>query len=233
MTSSNVLAANSTAERPFRRGAMLFVLLTGQAMATIDNSIINVAAPAIRTDIGATGALLQMIIAGYLLAYAVLLITAARLGYDYGYRRVFIAGVAVFTMASLICGLAPDAATLIGARIAQGVGAALLVPQVLSLIQRHFEGAERARIVGYYSMILALGVTLGQLLGGVIVTVDIFGLSWRPAFLINVPIGLLLLACAGSVLPARGAVRHRLDGVGVAVLNSLDDTCCRALDLWS
>jgi MFS family permease len=199
---------------------MLPILLIGQAMAAMDTSIVNVAAPVIREELGISGALLQMVIAGYVLAYAVLLVTGARLGDDHGYRRLFVGGVALFTVASLACGIAPETGTLIVARIAQGIGAALMVPQVLSLIQRHFDGAERARAVGYYSMILALGVTVGQLLGGVIVTVDILGLSWRPAFLINVPLGLLLLYYSGSVLPeTRGVTKRKLDTAGVIALS--------------
>lgn len=222
MTSTKTAAMTDSsvaAQYPLRRGAMIVILLTGQAMAAMDNSILNVAAPAIRDDLGASGALLQMIVAGYLLAYAVLLITAAQLGNVHGYRRIFIAGIALFTAASLACGLAPNASFLIAARVVQGVGAALLVPQVLSLIQRHFEGQARARVVGYYSMILAVGVTLGQLLGGVIVTVDFFGLGWRPAFLINVPIGLAVLAWAAAALPdTRGTAGRKFDLAGVAVL---------------
>ena len=213
-------AAGAAAERaPARHRLMLLVVLVGQFMAAVDTSIVNVAAPAIRHDLGISGALLQLVIAGYVLAYAVLLVTGARLGDDYGYRRVFVLGVAIFTLASLACGLAPSTAVLIVARVVQGVGAALVVPQVLSLIQRHFEGPARARAVGYYSMILGLAVVIGQLLGGVIVTVDLFGLSWRPAFLINVPIGLAVLLLARTVLPAtRGAAKRKLDVAGVVVL---------------
>ncbi len=213
-------AAAAAAERaPARHRLLLPVLLVGQFMAAVDTSIVNVAAPAIRHDLGISGALLQLVIAGYVLAYAVLLVTGARLGDDYGYRRVFVIGVTVFTLASLACGLAPGTAVLIVARVVQGIGAALVVPQVLSLIQRTFEGAERARAVGYYSMILGLAVVIGQLLGGVIVTVDILGLSWRPAFLINVPIGLAVLLLARTVLPAaRGSVKRKLDVAGVVVL---------------
>ena len=214
-------AAAAAAERaPARHRLMLPVLLVGQFMAAVDTSVVNVAAPAIRHDLGISGALLQLVIAGYVLAYAVLLVTGARLGDDYGYRRVFALGVAIFTAASLACGLDPGTAVLIVARVVQGVGAALVVPQVLSLVQRHFEGAERARAVGYYSMILGLAVITGQLLGGVIVTVDILGLSWRPAFLINVPVGLLVLLSARTVLPpTRGAAKRKLDVAGVVVLS--------------
>ncbi|KWO48469.1 MFS transporter [Burkholderia ubonensis] len=198
---------------------MLPLLLIGQGMAAMDTSIVNVAAPALRADLGISGALLQLVVAGYILAYAVFLITGARLGDDYGYRRLFVTGLAIFTVSSLACGIAPGTWLLIVGRIAQGVGAAMLVPQVMSLIQRSFEGPARARAIGYYSMILGLGSTAGQALGGVIITADFAGLSWRPAFLINVPIGIVLLARARSVLPAlAGPERRKLDLVGVALL---------------
>ncbi|WP_232466013.1 MFS transporter [Burkholderia ubonensis] len=209
----------ATPERAAPHRRMLPLLLIGQGMAAMDTSIVNVAAPALRADLGISGALLQLVVAGYILAYAVFLITGARLGDDYGYRRLFVTGLAIFTVSSLACGIAPGTWLLIVGRIAQGVGAAMLVPQVMSLIQRSFEGPARARAIGYYSMILGLGSTAGQALGGVIITADFAGLSWRPAFLINVPIGIVLLARARSVLPAlAGPERRKLDLVGVALL---------------
>ncbi|NRR32705.1 MFS transporter [Oxalobacteraceae bacterium] len=199
---------------------MLPLLLAGQAMAAMDTAIVNVAAPALHEDLGISGALLQMVVAGYILAYAVFLITGARLGDDHGYRRLFIIGTALFTAASLACGLAPDTMFLVVARVIQGLGAALMVPQVLSLIQRQYEGQAKVRAIGFYSMILGLGAACGQLLGGIIITVDLFGLSWRPAFLLNVPIGLLLLAYAPRHLPAvRGLAPRQLDLVGVLLLS--------------
>ncbi|KVC65631.1 MFS transporter [Burkholderia ubonensis] len=214
---AGVLPATPERAAPHRR--MLPLLLIGQGMAAMDTSIVNVAAPALRADLGISGALLQLVVAGYILAYAVFLITGARLGDDYGYRRLFVTGLAIFTVSSLACGVAPGTWLLIVGRIAQGVGAAMLVPQVMSLIQRSFEGPARARAIGYYSMILGLGSTAGQALGGVIITADFAGLSWRPAFLINVPIGIVLLASARSVLPAlAGPERRKLDLVGVALL---------------
>lgn len=214
---AGVLPATPERAAPHRR--MLPLLLIGQGMAAMDTSIVNVAAPALRADLGISGALLQLVVAGYILAYAVFLITGARLGDDYGYRRLFVTGLAIFTVSSLACGIAPGTWLLIVGRIAQGVGAAMLVPQVMSLIQRSFEGPARARAIGYYSMILGLGSTAGQALGGVIITADFAGLSWRPAFLINVPIGIVLLARARSVLPAlAGPERRKLDLVGVALL---------------
>src|SRR5580658_2910415 len=209
-------AVASAANHPL----MLPVLLTGLVMAAITNSIINVAAPALRQDLNMSGALLQMVIAGYVLAYAVLLILGARLGKDHGYRKIFVVGAALFTAMSLACGLAPEPISLIVARVVQGAGAALMVPQVLSLIQLRLEGAARARAVGLYSTILALGVVIGQLMGGLIVSMDVFDLSWRPVFLLNVPIGLILLAYSKAALPAtKGVNKPKLDVVGATMLS--------------
>ncbi len=210
---------SSTAPRT-RHRLMLPLLLAGQAMAAMDTSIANVAAPVLRNDLGISGALLQMVVAGYVLAYAVLLVTGARLGDDYGYRRLFLLGVGLFTASSLACGLAPVTALLVTGRVAQGVGAALMVPQVLSLIQRSFNDQERARPIGYYSMILGVGAAAGQLLGGIAVTADVWGWSWRLAFLINVPIGIGIIACGQTALPeSRSDQRHKLDLTGVLLLS--------------
>ncbi len=188
----------------------------------MDGSIANVALPSIQRDLGATGAMQQLVLSGYLLMLAGFIVTGARLGDVAGHRRVFLWGLALFTAASLGCGAAPTPAALVTARAVQGVGAALLIPQVFSLIQRHFHGAARRRAVGWYSMVLALGVALGQLLGGLLVSADLFGLSWRPVFLINVPVGALLLvtvvraplsADAGGRTGRAGARRFDVPGV--------------------
>ncbi|WP_100449169.1 MFS transporter [Glycomyces xiaoerkulensis] len=184
---------------------LLAVLLIAQTMASMDGSIANIALPAIQRDLGATGATQQLILSAYLLALASLIVTGARLGDLAGHRRAFRWGLALFTAASLACGLAPDPVALVAARAVQGAGAALLIPQVFSLIQHHFQGAARRRAVGLYSMVLALGVALGQLLGGLLVSADLFGLSWRPVFLLNVPVGILLLAVIRRMPPAADA----------------------------
>jgi len=215
-----------TLETPARTrgtGALLTVLVTGQAMATMDSSIVAVAVQTIRSGLHASGAVLQMIASGYVLSFAVVVVTGARLGDLWGRRRLFLAGVGGFTATSAACGLAPSAGALVGARIAQGVMAALMVPQVLSLIQRHFDGEKRARAIGVYSFVLALGVAGGQIAGGLIVTADLFGASWRPALLVNVPIGIVLLAVGSRVLPPDPPVpadrpRPRLDPVGAVLL---------------
>jgi MFS family permease len=149
----------------------------------------------------------------------VLLITGARLGHLHGYRRMFLLGVGSFTLASLACGLAPDPGTLVVARFVQGAGAALLVPQVLSGIQLNFAGDARTRALGLFVLALSGSAVLGQILGGALISADLFGTGWRPAFLINVPIGLALVPAARRWLPADpGGRAARLDLAGVAVL---------------
>lgn len=200
--------------------SLLAVVLAGQFMAILDASIVNVAAPTMRADLGATGSGLQLVVSGYTIAYAVLLITGARLGGLFGYRRLFLVGLAVFTAASLMCGLAPSAGLLTAFRLLQGAGAALMVPQVLSLIQITFEGTARARALGVYATVLSCGVVAGQVLGGVLVTADLFGTSWRPVFLVNVPIGLALLAVGARTLPVAHVRREQgLDLPGLLTLS--------------
>jgi EmrB/QacA subfamily drug resistance transporter len=216
------LPVRRTRERAAARpGAVLAVLLTGQFMAILDVSIVNVAAPTLRTDLHASGAGLQMVIAGYIISYAVLLITGARLGDRFGHGQAFRAGLAGFTLASLACGLAPNTATLVTFRLIQGAAAALMMPQVMSLIQRTFAGAARARALSLYSAVIACGAVVGQVLGGVLVSADVFGTGWRPVFLVNVPIGIALLVSARRHLSGdRGEPRRQLDPGGVVLLSA-------------
>jgi MFS family permease len=203
------------------RWLMLIILLGGQFMALLDVTIVNVAMPTIGRTLHASGAALQLVVAGYTVSYAMLLITGARLGELYGRRRLFLAGVAVFTLSSLACGLAPGIGVLIAARFLQGAGAAAMVPQIISVIQASFSGPARARALSAYSAVLASGFVAGQVLGGVIVSANLFGAQWRPVFLVNVPIGLAVLALVPRVVPpdTRQPSRsgRRLDLVGLAV----------------
>jgi len=202
-------------------GVVLAIVLTGQLMAVIDVNIVNVAVPAMQASLHASGASLQLIVAGYTISYAVLLVTGARLGDILGHRTLFLAGIGLFTLASLGCGLAPSAGALVALRFLQGVGAAAMIPQVLSLIQRTYTvPGPRARAMTMYATIIAGGAVLGQVLGGLLVSANIFGSSWRPVFLVNVPVGLLVLVCGARLLPGQG---HRdqtrlLDLPGLAVL---------------
>ncbi|MEU4478895.1 MFS transporter [Micromonospora sp. NPDC023966] len=208
-------------ESPRRTAALLTVLLTGQAMASMDTSIAAVAAPAIRADLAGPPAVQQLMLAGYTLTFAVLVVVGARLGARHGYPRIFLLGLAGFTIASLACGLSPGPVALVLARVAQGAAGALMVPQVLALIQAAVPAAARARAIGAYSMVLALGVAAGQVLGGLLVTLDLGGLTWRAAFLINVPVGVLLQLVGRRVfagLPADPPRREPLDLPGVVLL---------------
>ena len=204
--------------------ALLAVLVAGQFIAILDVSIVNVAAPVMRSDLGASGAGLQWVVAGYTIAYAMLLITGSRLGGIFGFGRAYLAGVSLFTLASLACGLATSTAELIVFRCLQGTGAALLVPQVLTLIQRRFTGRRRTTALGLYQASVAGGAVLGQVLGGVLVGADVLGTGWRPVFLVNVPFGIAIVLIGRRELwgdrpePVGGSAWGRLDMPGVAVL---------------
>ncbi len=222
---SNILTRDARAgvfagrDRPVRPGLVLTIVLIGQFMAVLDASIVNVAAPSIHASLRASGASLQLVVAGYTITYAVLLVSGARLGDIVGHRRVFLAGLVLFTLASLGCGLAGTADLLIALRFAQGAAAALMIPQVLSLIQRTHAGPARARAMSRYSAVLAGGAVMGQLVGGLLISANLFGSSWRPVFLVNVPIGVALLAVGARALPrGRGRPGRTLDLPGLALL---------------
>jgi MFS family permease len=200
---------------------LLTVLLMGLFITNVDIAIVNVATPSIHEQLNASGSELQLVVSGYVLSYAMLLITGARLGAMYGYRRLFLIGLGVFTVASLGCGLAPNAAVLIVARVIQGVGAGLMVPQVLTGIQLNFAGAARARAIGFYSVALSIGAVAGQVLGGILVSANLFDTGWRPIFLINLPIGAVVIVAALRFLPVHRAGKPQpLDLWGVATLSS-------------
>ncbi|MEV0973798.1 MFS transporter [Microtetraspora glauca] len=198
---------------------VLPVLLAGQAMASLDSNIVTVVLPSIQRAYAADGATVQLIATGYGLTMGVLIVTGARLGDLLGHRRAFLSGVAGFTAASALCGLAPSVAVLVVARVAQAVAGALLIPQVFSLIQLRFAGRARERAVGLYAMVLGLCVAVGQLLGGLVAGADLPGLGWRAVFLINLPVGLVVLAIGRRTLPVAGGDRSvRLDPAGVVLL---------------
>lgn len=199
---------------------LLSCLLTAVFMAILDVAVANIALPMIQRTLGASGAELQLVTAGYIAAYAVLLIPSARLGVRLGYRPVFLAGLGLFTAASLMAGLAWSSSALIAFRLLQGVGAALLMPQVLSLIQHGFQDKKRARALSMYAAVIAGAAIVGQIAGGLLVSANIGGLSWRPVFLINAPIGLVLLALSWRFLPrvARPQIKPSLDAFGALLL---------------
>jgi MFS family permease len=215
-------SGQSTEQRPstvkkVHKNAVLALLLVAQFMAVLDVTIVNVAAPSVRADLHASGPVLQLIVAGYTVAYSVLLIMGSRFGDRFGHARVFAVGIFCFTLMSLACGIAPNSATLVAARLLQGTAAAFMMPQVMSLIQRTFEGSDRARAVSLFGGVIAVGATFGQVVGGLLVTANLFDLGWRPIFLVNVPIGLVLGVLVLVFAPRpRGDATRGFDPLGVA-----------------
>ena len=202
-----------------RHWLALPVILAGTFMVTLDFFIVNVAIPSIQRDLHADSAAIEWLVAGYGLAYAALLITGGRLGDLYGRRRSFGAGLAVFTLASAACGLAPGAAWLIGARVAQGVGAALLAPQVLAIIGTIYVGADRARAFAAYGVVLGIASACGQVIGGLLIQLNLLGLGWRGCFLVNLPVGIAALLLAPIAVPeSRAPSGSRLDVGGAALV---------------
>ncbi|MFF0742444.1 MFS transporter [Streptomyces sp. NPDC004111] len=190
---------------PAALGALgLFTVLLGAALPLIDFFIVNVALPTIDRELAAGPALLELVVAGYGLAYAVLLVLGGRLGDMFGRRRLFLYGMAAFGLTSLACGLAPDAWTLVGARVAQGAASALMLPQVLATIQSATAGARRAKAMSLYGATAGLSMVAGQILGGLLVAADVAGTGWRSIFLVNVPV-----AVAGLLLAVRSVPESR------------------------
>ena len=198
---------------------MLATVVAAQFMFGVDAFIVNVAIPTIATELHASAAQIEAVIAIYLIAYATLVVTGGRLGDIYGTRNVFVAGVAGFTVTSLWCGLAQSGPELIVARLAQGATAALMVPQVLATIHLLFADASRARAFGIYGIVLGLAGAAGFMLGGVLVTLDLAGLGWRAVFFVNVPFGAVIIAAALRIMPmAPRRAGTRLDVPGAIVL---------------
>ncbi|MEZ5076851.1 MAG: MFS transporter [Solirubrobacterales bacterium] len=198
---------------------LIAVAVAGSGMAFLDGTVVNVAVPDIGRDLGADGAALQWILNGYLLTLASLILLGGSLGDRYGRRRVFVAGIGVFTAASALCAAAPTAEVLIAARLLQGVGGALLTPGSLAIIEAGFRPADRARAIGAWSGLSGVSTALGPLLGGYLVE----AISWRAIFLINLPIGAATIWAARrhvpeSLDPEAGAGRLDTRGAALAAL---------------
>ncbi|MFB7493662.1 MFS transporter [Streptomyces sp. NPDC056161] len=196
----------------------LTVLLCATFMQFLDVSIVNVAVPSIQRDLHAGSGTVELVASGYTLAYACVLITAGRLGDRYGYRRLFVTGMAVFTLASLACVVAPDSATLVLARVVQGLGSGLMAPQVLSVIQVEFPPSSRGKVFGSYGTAIGTATVVGPVLAGLLIALRLPGLDWRLVFAINIPVGLAAMAAFRLIPPSVRQVRERLDPVGVALV---------------
>ncbi|MDT0317356.1 MFS transporter [Streptomyces millisiae] len=201
-----------------RRSVALASILLATFVGHLDSSIVLLALPAIREELGASYGQTQFVVAGYTAAYAAGLVTGGRLGDLHGRKRVFQLGVAAFTLLSAACALAPDATALLTARTLQGLSAALMLPQVLAIVQATFAGSERARAIGAYGATMGLAWIAGPLGGGALLAWDPGGLGWRALFLVNLPVGpLILLAARRTVVESRGP-RQRLDLAGALLL---------------
>ncbi len=199
-----------------RRWLALASVMTALFMVLLDVSIVNVAIPAIRSNLSANNADIQFVIAGYGLAYAVLLITGGRLGDIFGRKRLFIIGMSGFVIASALCGLAQSAIMLDLSRVLQGAMAAMMYPQVLSVIQVTFPPQERAKVFGLVGAVIGIATITGPLAGGLIIRDDITGGSWRWIFLVNLPIGIAaLIAATRLITESRAPNATRLDFGGV------------------
>ncbi|AUM20112.1 MFS transporter [Rhodococcus ruber] len=196
----------------------LVAILLAAFVDLLGVTIVTVALPSITDDLAASSTQSQAMLSGYSLTFAVGLITGARLGRLLGLRRAFVIGVAGFTMASLACGLAGAAWVLVLARVMQGLFAALMVPQVLAFIQLMYDPSERAKPMAAFSALLGIAAAAGPILGGVLIALDLYGTGWRGVFLVNVPIGVVVVALAWRALPPARARGHiRLDPVGLAL----------------
>jgi len=195
----------------------LAVLLLGGFLTVFDLFVVNVAIPSMQADLGASFAEIGFVVAGYALAFGMLLIAGGRLGDTYGRRRLFTSGVLGFAGASLLCGLAPDTVSLIVARFLQGAAGAILFPQIYALLRVMFDETGRRKAFGLLGMTLGLAAIAGQVLGGLLVGDNIFGLGWRIAFLINVPIGLVMVALVRAIPESRVTDAHRVDWLGIAL----------------
>ena len=201
--------------------APLAVMLTGTFMIVLDFFIVNVAIPSIQRDLHAGPAGIEWVVTAYGLTYGVGLITGGRLGDRYGRRRMFLIGLAIFTLASLACGLADGAPVLIVSRAVQGLGAAVAGPQTLALVGVAYEGRQRVTAVTAYGVTLGLAAVLGQLFGGLLIQANVLGLDWRSCFLVNLPVGLAaLIAAPRLVAESRGQAGDRIDLVGTALVTA-------------
>jgi len=199
-----------------RRGWTLGIVSTGLFMVVLDNLVVSVALPSIRRELGASIQALEWTVNAYVLAYAVLLLTGAALGDLLGRKRVFIAGITLFTASSAVAALAPSIGVLIAARASQGVGAAIATPLTLTLLADAFPPSQRGLALGIWSGISGIAVALGPLVGGAVIELS----SWHWIFWINVPIGIVLVPLAAARLQESRGPARRLDVRGLMLVST-------------
>src|ERR1700736_3850568 len=190
-------------------------VITAAVMDLLDSTITQVAAPTIRHELGGSYAVIEWVTAAYALAMAVGLLTGGRLGDIFGRRRVLLAGMAGFVLASAACAAAQNAGELIGARAAQGLLGAIMLPQVFGLIRDMFEAHEMGKAFGVYGPVMGLSAMLGPIAAGGLISANVLGTGWRMIFLVSVPVGLVALVMGARVLPAGRA--HADIGAGAGL----------------
>lgn len=194
------------------------LLLMGNFMNLIDVSIVNVALPSIQRNLGASASQIEWVSAAYVLAFAAGLLPFGRFGDKLGRKRLFLLGVALFTLASALCGLAQNMTMLIGSRAIQGLGGAMMVPQVMAIIHVMFPPDQKARAFALAGVVVSMGAVTGPLLGGALITADIHGLDWRPIFLVNLPVGIFVILAGLRWIPALQRDRDMtIDWIGMVV----------------
>ncbi|BBD99511.1 MFS transporter [Sphingobium amiense] len=207
---------------PKQRSLALAIVATAMVLDLVDMTIINVAVPTLQAQLGASDAEVQWMVAGYSTIFSLLLITGGRLGDIAGYRRAFLIGVAGFTLTSLFCGIAQTPGQLVAGRLLQGAAAAIMLPQVMSLTQIMYPPHERVSALALFGILGGLAAVLGPVIGGFLLSANLFGLGWRPIFLVNLPIGIAALILAARILPSGKSARSpRLDVVGTGLVLAL------------
>lgn len=214
----SVAPAAPGAVYPERRWVAMAVLLGAAFMNLIDISIVNVALPSMMRAFRASPAAIEWVVAAFILTVALGLLPAGRLGDMLGRRRMFVTGVAVFTLGSALCGLAPTIGALVAARVVQAAGGAMMTPQTLALVPALFPPEERGTAFALFGLSSGLAAVMGPVLGGVLIGQDIFGLDWRPIFLVNLPVGALAIVLALRLVPeVKGGHPLRVDLAGIAL----------------
>lgn len=200
--------------------AVLAVVMAGFFLILLDGTIMNVAIPTIQQDLSVSYSAAQWMMSGYALAYGLLLVPAGRLGDRFGHKRLFIIGLAGFTLSSALCGTAAGGGDVVLWRIVQGVTAGLMNPAILAMIQAAFAPSTRGKAFAWYGAIAGIATSLGPVLGGLVLAWDLGGWSWRPIFLLNLPIGVVALLVAIRVLPEHRGRGGSVDPIGIVILTA-------------
>lgn len=207
------------ARDPGSRWSALPVLMAGTFLIVLDFFIVNVALPSIQVGLHAGTGAIEWVIVGYGLAFSVFLITSGRVGDRIGRRRLFSIGLALFGLTSAACGLAPNAGVLVAGRLLQGLAAAMISPNVLSIIGVLYAGADRAKAISVYGMVLGIAAAGGQLIGGALIQANVAGLGWRAIFLINLPVAAVALGLARRLVPeSRAEHAKSIDTTGIVLV---------------